>query len=188
VASELFYKGYDCVVKIDADSIITGDLSASWKEPDIDMSCVFNSNPKEFATYPISVWDISPLEYLNCGYVVMRNHEMVEHWKKLCFTYHFDNYQMREQDLLNIICHYGDYKVEILDAGDSFWGLASKGYWQYIDVLKDKLILNPTEDNYPTVSKWIKILHWAGGNAPSKMNYRIKFKPKVIKFIDKLLE
>jgi lipopolysaccharide biosynthesis glycosyltransferase len=39
IASELL-KDYDVVIKIDADSIVTGDLSDAWKEPDIDMACV----------------------------------------------------------------------------------------------------------------------------------------------------
>jgi hypothetical protein len=186
IASELL-KDYDVVIKIDADSIVTGDLSDAWKEPDIDMACVFNSNPKEFQTYPVTIWDINPLEYLNCGFVVMRNKDMVEHWKNLCFTYHFNNYQMKEQDLLNIVCHYGVYKVQVLDAGDSFWGLSSKGYWQNIEVVNKKLSL-PPQEGYTNVSKWIKVIHWAGANDPSKMNYRIRFSPEVIKYIDKLVK
>jgi hypothetical protein len=184
IASELL-KDYDVVIKIDADSIVTGDLSDAWKEPDIDMACVFNSNPKELQTYPVTVWDINPLEYLNCGFVVMRNKDMVEHWKNLCFTYHFNNYQMKEQDLLNILCHYGVYKVQVLDMGDSFFGLASKGYWQYIEVVNKKLSL-PPQEGYTNVSKWIKVLHWAGGNTPDKMNYRIHFKESVVKWLDKI--
>jgi hypothetical protein len=185
IASEL--KDYDVVIKIDADSFITGDISDAWKV-DSDVCVVLNSNPKEQTVFPYTIWDIPMPEYVNCGFVVMKNKKFIEHWKKLCFSPRFNNYQMREQDFLNILCHYGDYDVELLDGGDSFWGLSSKGYWQYITVAKDKLILNPTDDGYPPVSKYIKVIHWAGGNEPQKMNYRTRFNEKAVKYIDKLLK
>ena len=178
---------FDTVIKIDADSIITGDLSASWTDP-VDAACVFNSNPREYQAYPYTILDINPLEYLNCGYVVMKSKELVKHWKDLCFTYHFNNYQMKEQDLLNIIAHYGNYQIQALDVGDSLWGLSSKGYWKDIVFEKGKLMLHPQEDGYPRASKYIKIIHWAGGNEPQKMNYRTKFKEDVVKYLDKLVK
>ena len=94
---------------------------------------------------------------------------------------------MKEQDLLNIMCHYGDYTTNLLDMGDSFWGLSTKGYWQDIVVEKNKLILHPQE-NYNKVSKRIKLLHWAGGNDPQKGNYHTKFSPEVIKWLDKIIK
>ena len=130
IASELLEK-YDTVIKIDADSIVTGDLSDSWKE-EVDAACVFNSNPREWKSFQYTIWDINPMEYLNCGYVVMKSKELVKHWHDLCFTYHFNTYQMREQDLLNIIAHYGNYKIQALDVSDSLWGLSHKGYWKDI--------------------------------------------------------
>ena len=36
--------------------------------------------------------------------------------------------------------------------------------------------------------KKIKAIHWAGGNSPDKMNYRIKFKEEVVKYIDTLVK
>ena len=36
--------------------------------------------------------------------------------------------------------------------------------------------------------KVIKLIHWAGGNIPNKMNYRIHFKPEVTKYIDNLIK
>lgn len=185
IASELS-SDYDVIIKIDADSFITGDISEAWKQ-DSDVSVVLNSNPKEAVAYPYTILDIPMFEYVNCGFVVMKNKKFIEHWKKLCLSRHFMNYQMREQDLLNILCHYGDYVVVLLDGGDSLWGLSSKGYWQYITVEKDKLILHPTE-GYPLVSKYIKVIHWAGGNDPQKMNYRTRFKPEAVKYIDNLIK
>jgi len=186
IASELTSDN-DVIIKIDADSIITGDISDAWKEKS-DVSVVLNSNPKEYLAYPYTIWDIAPFEYFNCGFVVMKNKRFVDYWKLLCFSSHFNNYQMREQDLLNIMCHYGDYRIEILDAGDSLWGLSSKGYWQYIEVDNNKLVLNPIE-GYPPVQKTIKVIHWGGGNTdPQKMNYRIRFSEPVCKYLDKLIK
>jgi hypothetical protein len=100
---------------------------------------------------------------------------------------HFDKYQFREQDLLNILVFYGDYKVKFLDASDKFHGLASKGYWPMIKMKGDKLIL-PTNAEWPTDGdKEICVLHWAGGNMPNKMNYRLHFKPDVVKRLDYLV-
>ena len=186
LASEYFNKGYDQVIKIDADSIICGDLSPSW-ETNLDLSVVFNSNPRDFKNYPYTIWDIPGSQYLNCGYIVMNNKRFVEHWIALCFGPHFPAYQMKEQDLLNIMCHYGDYTVNLLDMGDSFWGLSTKGYWQNIEVENDKLVLHPQE-GYNKVSKWVKIIHWGGGSGSSmKMNYHTQFSLDVIKWLDKIV-
>lgn len=186
IACELFEKGYDCVVKIDADSIICGDLSESWTNDISDVSVVLNSNPREWQSFPYTILDIQPFQYFNNGYVVLKNKAFAAHWMSLCLGPHFPPYQMKEQDLLNILCHYGDYMVDILDTHASMWGLSSKGYWADIEVGKNGLILNP-QDGYPNVAKDIKIIHWAGGNTdPQKMNYQTKFSDKVTKWLDKI--
>jgi len=94
---------------------------------------------------------------------------------------------MKEQDLLNIMCHYGDYTTNLLDMGDSFWGLAVKGYWQDIVVLNGKLALPPQEE-YNKVTKWVKLIHWGGGNTPNKMNYHTQFSEEAIKWLDKIVK
>src|SRR3990167_7525207 len=118
----LLDQGYDVVVKIDADSVITGDISHTWKEK-FDIGVVNNSNPREYEKYPVTVWNIHPLSYLNCGFVVMQSRLFVQHWLSLCASPHFLHYQMREQDLLNIMAFYmgreqggGPYNVKFLDA------------------------------------------------------------------------
>lgn len=183
---KLMRQGYTEVCKIDADSIITGNLDSIW-DGDYDVAVVNNSNPKEMESYPVTVWDISPLAYVNCGFVVMKNPRFVEHWNKLCFQQHFLNYQFREQDLLNIMVHYGDYEVKKLDEEDSFYGLASKQYWLNIEVRGDDLVL-PKGSEWPDRDKYIKVIHYAGGEAADKMNYRIHFREPVIKWLDKLLK
>ena len=154
IASQLI-KEYEVVVKIDSDSVVCDKLDEAWTG-DFDVKVVLNSNPREFKKYPVSVWDINPIhEYINCGFVSMKSEEFITHWHKLCYTNHFNNYQMKEQDLLNIMVHYGNYKAQLLDNGDSFWGLSSKGYWPQVELRKDKLIL-PANEEWNKIDKYIK--------------------------------
>jgi len=177
IANDLL-KEYETVIKLDSDMIITGDISHVW-EGDFDVATVQNGNPMESKAYPVGVWDITPGEYFNCGFVVMKSEKFVDHWAKLCFTRRFDNYQMREQDLLNIMCFYGDYKVRPLDIGEKWHGLVLKGYEPKVILKDDKLIL-PKGDEWPRdTDKEIVCWHVAGGNVPNKMNYRIRFNKEV---------
>lgn len=186
VARDLLKK-YDTVVKLDADQIITGDLSHTW-EGDFDLGVVNNSNPREFKKYPVSVWNIHPLSYVNCGFVVMKSRDWVDHWWKLCASVHFQHYKMREQDLLNIMCFYMPIRVRFLDAGNKWHGLIFKGYEPSIVVRDGKLFL-PKNDEWPTdEDKEIVCWHVAGGNVPNKMKYRLHFSEDVVKFIDKLVK
>ena len=183
-ADILFKRGYTEVCKLDADQIITGDLSSIW-ETDYDVAVVNNSNPRENKAHPYTIWNIHPLSYINNGLVVLKNPNFVAHWKKLCYSPHFDYYQMKEQDLLNIMVFYGDYKVKFLDKDKEFYGLASKGYWPDIIIRNKKELVLPANNEWNKIDKTIKVLHWAGGhNAPDKMNYKLRFKPEVIKRLD----
>lgn len=184
VAKDLI-PSYETVIKLDADQVITGDLSHLWKEK-FDIGVVNNSNPRETKAYPVTVWNIHPLSYVNAGLVVMKSEEFVDHWWQLCMSPHFDFYQMREQDLLNILVFYGNYKVNFLDAKNMWHGLISKGYWPDIKLKKGKLVL-PKDKEWPLDGdKEIKLIHWAGGNQPGKMNFNLHFKDKVAKHLRKL--
>lgn len=186
IAKELIDQ-YDCVIKLDSDQIITGDLSHIW-EGDYDVAVVNNSNPREMKAYPVSVWNINPLAYVNCGLVAMKSKKFIEHWYKQCFGDHFYQYQFREQDLLNILVQYGDYKIKRLDEGKSYHGLASKQYEPHM-ILRDEKLYLPQVDGWPIEGeKQIVCYHFAGGNSPDKYNYKIRFQPEVIKFIEKLIK
>lgn len=186
IAKEL-HKDYEYIVKIDCDTVVTGDLSELWNG-DFDVAVVNNSNPKENQTSPYQLWDIHPYAYVNAGLVSMRTDEFIEHWLKLCFSGHFNAYQMREQDLLNILVHYGNYIVKRMDEGDSFYGLASKGYWSQIHLLSDgKLFLPKGEDGWPDKDKFIKAIHVAGGNVPNKLDFHTRMQPDVVKRLEELM-
>lgn len=186
---------YEAVCKLDADTIITGNLDHIW-EGEYDVAVVRNSNPREDRRFPLRLMDINPLSYVNCGFVVMKSKPFVEHWLKLCMSNHFHNFQYREQDLLNIMLFYmtesfgGPYKARFLDESDYFHGLASKGYWPHVALKGNELVLPPVTDNlgtYPDTEKIIKAIHWAGGNI-GKMNYRLHFQPDVCQRLDYLTD
>lgn len=194
IAKQLFEQGYDEICKLDADQIILGNLDHIW-EDDFDFAVVNNGNPKEMKTYPVSVLDISPLAYVNCGFVVMKSKKFVEQWLALCYSEHFPQYQFREQDFLNILTFYftdffgGPYKVKFLDHSDKWHGLISKQYGVMMKMVDGKVIL-PKNDEWPTTEdKQIVCYHFAGGNNdPMKGNYRTAFPADVVKFIDGLLK
>jgi lipopolysaccharide biosynthesis glycosyltransferase len=187
ILGQQFLQQYDTVVKLDADQIITGKIDHTW-EGDFDVAVVNNSNPKEMKTYPVAVWDIHPLAYVNCGFVVMKSKEFVKHWLDLCYSPHFQKYQMKEQDLLNILVHYGNYRVKMLDASEKWHGLIAKQYWAKC-ILKDGKLILPKNEEWPKdQDKEIVCIHFAGGNDTNKGNYNLYFKPEVSKWIDKLIK
>lgn len=184
---------YDLIIQINADQIVTGPLDYILKG-DYDLGVVYNFNRVDPAHYgAVSVLDIPNQYYYNLGTVAVRSKRLIEHWYKLCYSYHFYNYQYREQDIVNILAYYGDYKVKCFDEVDpktkySAWhGLKSKGEWHKCVMRDDKLILPRAEDGYPERDKEIKIIHWAAGTHETKMNYKIFFNQECCIYLDWLV-
>lgn len=199
---------YDAVAKIDSDTIITGSLDHIW-EGDYDVAVVRNSNPREDARYQVRLMDIHPFAYVNAGFVVMKSKGFVENWLKLCMSDHFQNFQYREQDLLNFMVFYmseqfgGQWKVRHLDDSNKWHGLVWKGFEPMVELYTSsfdeylKTEINPPvskfilkkNDQWPTdEDKELVAWHVAGGNMPNKMNYRLKFKPEIVKYLDWLVK
>ncbi len=171
-AQKLFAEGYDELCHLDADQIILGSLDDIW-EGDYDTAVVLND-----PSYPIRVWDIGV--YFNNGLNVFKNKAFVEHWQRLCYTPHFDNYQFREQDLLTILCSdYFNYKVRVLD-NEKIYGEFAKPVWTQAKVVGDKVMIDDRQ---------LMVIHFGGGSQnPNKGNFRIKFQEPVIKFIEGILK
>lgn len=187
--TNILIEKYDTVVNVDADQIITGDLSHTW-EGDFDVAMPYNANPREMLYMPegpITVWDIDPIKYLNTAYRVFKNKKMVKHLVKLCYAPFFEAYKYRDQDMINIMCEYFDYKVKRLDEGNRWHGLISKRFWQYMKLKGDKLVL-PKNNVWPTdEDKIIKIIHWGGGEGVRKMDINIRFSKEVASYLNKLI-
>lgn len=174
IARELM-KEYETVIGADIDQVICGDISFIWNENEyFDVGVVMND-----PSYPINLWDISPDgRYYNNGLVVMQSPEFVDHWHRLCFSPHFERYQFREQDLLNILCSdYHNYKVKWLEEKD-FYGEQAKPFWAKAKMVEDKIMIGDAE---------LKVIHFGGGNIPNKGNFKIKFQPEVVKRIEELI-
>ena len=91
---------YDLVIKIDADSVVTGDLNHIIEDESYDIGCVLNNNNLD---PHVAIQGIPPSHYLNCGFVAMRSKKFVENWWDNCNKSFFGAYPYREQDLLNIL-------------------------------------------------------------------------------------
>lgn len=189
----LFDRGYDLVIKMDSDQLILGDMSYIWNSRDYDVGTVYNLNRIDPTMYPfVQGWGILPKEYYNIGLVAIRSREFVNHWWQLCNTPYFSRFQYGDQDIYNILCHYGNYKVKCFDEPrDDYraWhGLIAKGEGRRMVVRDGKVILPRGEDHYPEADTEIKAYHWAGGFNEQKMNYRMHFSEEVINFIDDILK
>ena len=192
-----YLKEYELVVKMDADSLVLGDLSYIWNTKDYDVGTVINWNRVDPAMYGyVQGWGIAPPEYMNCGLVAMRNSDFVKQWKNLCFTPQFDRLQYKEQDLLNIMVYYGNWNVRCFDHGDgiakmnAWWGLISKGEWRRAEVENGKIFVPKGlgDTPFPPNDMELKVIHVAGGNQANKMNYHTFFPEKVAKRIDEILK
>lgn len=181
---------YDLIIQVNADQIITGSLDYVLKG-DYEMGVVYNYNRVDPQMYgPVSCLDIPSYYYYNLGFIAIHSKRLIEHWYKLSNSYHFMNYQFREQDLMNIMAYYGDYKVKCFDEYDpkekySAWhGLRNKGEWHKAIMKDGKMILPRSIEGYPERDKELKILHWAGGNNGIKMNYKTYFNQDCITYLD----
>lgn len=195
ILAEKFLEEYELVVKIDADSIVCGDISYIWKTTDYDTGTVINWNRYDQQVYGlVQGWGIQPVEYMNCGLVAMRNKKFVHDWKVLCFSNQFDRMQFKEQDLLNAMIYFGNWNIRCFDHGDgpakmsAWWGLISKGEWNRVELKGDTMIVPKGlgDTPFPPKEVEVKIIHWAGGKGV-KMNYRSFFSEEVSKRLDYLI-
>lgn len=176
-AKELIKK-YELVVKIDADSLVVGPLDDVFDDSSYDVAGVLNNNRLEPL---VTCLNVPPELYLNCGLVAMRSREFIDHWWTLCHRFFFNQFQYREQDLLNILCLYGNYNIACLDNGDKWYGLNSKSEWGRFEVKQNRLIC-PPDPRYNTITKNIRVIHAAGGNT-EKWQWSRQFKPEVVNYL-----
>lgn len=191
-AKELIEK-YELVVKIDADSLVLGDLDYILTS-EYEVGTVLNWNrvdPKTFGE--IGLLTIPPQMYFNNGLVAMRSKRFIDNWYNLCQSYHFEGMPYREQGFLNILTHYSDYKTRCFDYPDetndvwNWYGLISKGEWIRATVKDGSVIVPEGEDGFPKHDMTIKAIHWGEGETPNKMNYKTRFREDVVNYIDNIL-
>lgn len=198
VLAEPLLRNYDLVVGFDVDQIILGSLDYILNTKDYDVGTVLNFNARDAEEYGVvGGWGIEPAEYFNCGMVALRSEKFAHHWAVLCYSEQFNKLQYKEQDLLNILCYYGNYNVRCFDHGDgvakmeAWWGLFAKTWWNMALMKDGKVILpkNEQEGKLPLVDTELKIIHMAGGNRPNKMgNVKTYFQDEVSDYIDSLVK
>lgn len=178
IAQQLQNEGYRHILKLDSDQLILGDISDIWKV-ECDVATVLND-----PTYPINLWDIAP--YFNNGTVLLKNNIFIDHWARLCMSRHFNNYQFREQDLLNILCSdYFTYKVKCLDLihnDNRIYGEWAKPFLTSSYLNDGKVMFKS-----PLGDKQLMIWHSGGGSTADKGNYRTKFPESVVDYIDSIV-
>ena len=113
---------YELVVGFDADMLVLGKLNYIYETTDYDVATVVNWNRWDEKFYPpveIMRIGITPADYFNAGLVACRNKRFAHEWFVNCFDRMFDRVQYREQDILNIMCYYGNWNVRCLDLPDA---------------------------------------------------------------------
>lgn len=199
ILSEPLLDQYECVLKIDADSIIVGDLSYVLETKDYDVGTVINWNRFDVQFFPMVELlriGIAPVEYFNCGFVALRSKKFAHHWMVTCFREQFDRLQYKEQDLLNILCYFGNYNVRCFDHPDvlakkkniAWWGLIAKGELTRA-IVKDKKVTVPKglgETPFPPEDEEIKVLHMAGGAGTNKDSWGLICSEDLMKWIQEV--
>jgi hypothetical protein len=141
----------------------------------------------------VSTYVIDNNEYYNCGLVAMKNPDFIDNWLRLCYSKYFERVKYREQDFLNIMCHFGNWKVKCLDRYDpiynvsSWWGLVNKGETLKMIKTDEGIVLPKGRDNYPDRDILVKMYHVAGGSGGVKdkfYNIRPLFTDEVMEYID----
>ncbi len=180
-------KKYDLVVNIDADSIIVGSLKDVFEAP-YDVGVVLNNAitvPDPLQRPICSLDRTNPMFYINAGFVAARSKRFWDWWDNLNQRHFFQQYQFREQDTLNMIFHYGDLKCVNFDDSPNIYGLWLNGYWPQAILDGDEIVL---PESVLGAKKPLKCLHWAGGAAAPKMNFRTRFSPEVADKIAELVK
>lgn len=189
IAKELI-KEYELVIKLDADMICFGKLDHILNMR-ADVGTVLNINRVDPQYYGIVQFQgIAPNEYYNNGLVAMRSESFIERWHTLCFSKYFERLQYREQDILNILAHYGGYDVECFDSDPihpTYNGLVAKGETIHAVLRDGQVIIPKGKDNYPDRDTVLKVWHTAGSNNEKKLNYRIHFTDEIINYINWLI-
>jgi hypothetical protein len=163
------------IVNLDCDSIVCDRLDEIL-EGNFEVACPVNNNFND--RFFISLCGIKD-DYVNAG-LVAGTPEFWDDWYRKCVK-HKDNkfFSFGEQDILNLIFYFGDYKTKLLDGRQSklFYGTSSRDSWGAAHVVNDKIYIG---------SRKVKVLHFAGGENTDKMNYKDYFRDDVISYLDKI--
>lgn len=110
----MLFKDYEQVIKIDSSVQLEGSLDELLNDTgEWATMCVLNFNPKSPPEAPSAVWDVHPLAYTDSRFMIMRDKNFATDWLAMCHKPFFANYKGKENDVLNMLVYYGDYKSKI---------------------------------------------------------------------------
>lgn len=198
VLIEPLLEEYELVVGFDSDQLILGSLDYIINTKDYDVGTVLNWNrvdPQMYGLVEIGRIGILPAEYFNCGLVAVRNKKFAHQWKIACYSQQFNYCQYREQDILNILCYFGNYNVRCLDHGDGIakyygWhGLIAKGELNRAIVREGEIIIPKGEGDTPFPPEDIKLkcISLGGGHGAIKDNWAAYFTPEVMERVKEII-
>lgn len=195
MAEYLSFK-YDTLIHIDADSIVVAPLTDILEE-DYEVASVRNNNdfgnagmckPGFTRIIPELNKEIGLQEYLNAGFFVIKNKQVIKEWILQNDKY-FDIGKLGEQDTMNDIFHSGKYKLNILDSKDKscYYGVANTwGDKSHYESWKDIILHNNKLFLY---GKQIKVLHLASGSSEDKkFDLDNMFKQEVSEWIKNIIK
>lgn len=171
-----FIDEYEWVVRLDADSMMSGPLDELLHEiahnGTADIISVRNNNNKgkAGADEPISQPGAGTEHYLNAGLIATRSKDFLTDWMEHNF-YYGEMLPFAEQSTFNALAQ--KYKTLIIDAPatdvhygvSGLYGSGEEGQshwdsWKDIMVIKGELFLR---------DKKVKVIHHAGGFSPNKL-------------------
>lgn len=178
---------YDMVVHIDADSMLTAELTELIDENNLmyDVIGVRNNNDYGKAGKDAPIYESYGMyTYLNCGLVAVTSKSFLQKWLEYNITIG-NKMPFQEQSILNMMVHTENWKYKILDPVESnvYYGISNAwgtqthwDSWKEMKVVNNALILN---------DKTVKVLHHAGGSQPNKLDFNM-FNTETKTFLEKV--
>ena len=189
---------YELVCGFDSDQLILGDLNIILEANDYDVGTVFNFNRYDmqfYAQVEMNRIGIAPQEMFNCSLVAVRSKQFAHNWFVNCFTPQFDRMQYKEQDILNIMCYFGNWNVRAFDlprAKDKpldWYGIVAKGELARSTVKDGKIIIPQGlgDTPYPPNEVQLHAITLGGGHGALKDNWAQHFPPEVMIRIQEII-
>lgn len=190
---------YELVVGFDTDQLVVGDLNAIIEAEDYDVGVVVNWNRHDEKFYPVVEMmriGIQPVAYYNCGLVASRSKAFVHTWLVDCFSQEFNFMQYKEQDVLNVLTHFGNWNVRCFDMPNgpddpvSWYGILGKGEWVRAKMDGDKVMVYKGEGDTPFPPKdvQVRVLHMGGGHGAPKDNWAAICSESLMERINELIK
>jgi hypothetical protein len=170
-AAKSLYQDYDLIVNIDADHIIFSRLDEILAN-DYDVACPSNFNLYEnvsisLTSYRDRVYNIVPPEYYVQAGLIASSNKLFWDTYETASLRHAKFMTCADNDVLNMVLHFGNFKFKLLDNGwkldspkrKSFYGCSS------LNLEKECKII----DNIPCINNIpLKCYHVARGSAKPK--------------------